>query len=88
MVERMTRWLARLATLPSGPTFPLPVTLGQVGDALWVLVEGEHYQLLQTALRQRFGKVGEGEWHRKRIAASPRPARGGPNRPYYLLGDR
>jgi hypothetical protein len=57
MVERMTRWLARLATLPAGRVFPLPVTLGQLGDALWLAVEGEHYQVLQTTLRQRFPGV-------------------------------
>jgi hypothetical protein len=54
MVERMTRWLTRLAVLPPGQAFPLPVTLWQMGDALWVAVEAEHYQLFQRALRERF----------------------------------
>jgi hypothetical protein len=57
LAERMTRWLARLLNQPPGPTFPLPVTLWQFGDALWLAVEGEHYQHLQVALRQRFPKV-------------------------------
>lgn len=57
MVERMDRQLTRIAVLPPGPTFPLPVTLWQMGDALWLAVEAEHYQLLQTSLRQRFPKV-------------------------------
>jgi hypothetical protein len=54
MVERMTRWLNRLVTLPPGESFPLPVVLWQMGDAFWLAVEGEHYQLLQSSLRQRF----------------------------------
>jgi hypothetical protein len=54
MVERMTRWLNRVAALPRGKAFPLPVTLWQMGDALWLAVEGEHYQLLQRTLRKRF----------------------------------
>jgi hypothetical protein len=57
MAERMTRWLTRLAVLPPGRTFPLPVTLWQTGDVVWVAVEGEHYQTLQQSLRQRFPGV-------------------------------
>jgi hypothetical protein len=57
MVERMTRWLTRLRDLPPGPAFPLPVTLWQTGEAFWLAVEGEHYQLLQRALRERFPGV-------------------------------
>jgi hypothetical protein len=52
-VERMTRQLWRLGALPAGQ-FPLRVTIAQLGEALWVFVPGEHYQILQTALRQRF----------------------------------
>jgi hypothetical protein len=54
MVERATRWLTRLRALPQGPTFPLPVSLWQMGDALWLAVEAEHYQALQRELRHRF----------------------------------
>jgi hypothetical protein len=57
LAERMTRQLTRLADLPPGPTFPLPVTLWQMGDALWLAVEGEHYQLLQRTLRRRFSNT-------------------------------
>jgi hypothetical protein len=57
MVERMTRCLTRLAVLPPGAMFPLPVTLWQVGDAAWLAVECEHYQHLQRGLRQRFPRV-------------------------------
>lgn len=57
MVERMDRQLNRIRVLPRGQTFPLPVTLWQMGDALWLAVEAEHYQVLQTNLRQRFPQV-------------------------------
>jgi hypothetical protein len=52
LVERMTRWLTRIAGLPTGPDFPLPVTLWRMGDAFWLAVEAEHYQLLQQSLRR------------------------------------
>lgn len=54
MIERMNRQLTRLAALPTGPDIPLPVWLWEIGDALWVAVEAEHYQVLQRKLRERF----------------------------------
>jgi hypothetical protein len=57
LAERMTRWLARLPGLPPGPAFLLPVTLWRTGGALWLAVEGEHYQSLQTELRRRCAGV-------------------------------
>jgi hypothetical protein len=54
MVERMTRWRTRVAMLPPGKAFPLPIVLWQIGDAFWLAVEGEHYNQLQRALRERF----------------------------------
>src|SRR5262245_667777 len=54
MIERMDRQMTRLAALPAGPEIPLPVWLWQIGDALWLAVEAEHYQRLQRALRGRF----------------------------------
>lgn len=53
-VEQMTRQLARLESLPPGETYPFPVAIGQLGDAVWVLVPGELYQVFQTTLRQEF----------------------------------
>lgn len=50
MIERLTRWLTRLEALPPGDHFPLPVTCWRMGDAIWVAVEGEHYQWLQREL--------------------------------------
>lgn len=55
MVERQRRLMARISQLPAGKTFPLPVTLGRLGDASFVFVEGEHYQYLQQALRRDAG---------------------------------
>src|SRR5205823_2819471 len=52
--ERLTRRLVRLGNLPPGAAFPFPVALWQVGDAVWLAVEGEHYQVLQHSLRDRF----------------------------------
>lgn len=54
MAERRTRLLHRLAQLPSGDTFPLQVALWQLSDAVWIGVQGESYNLLQTELRHRF----------------------------------
>ena len=54
MVERTTRRLVRIRILPAGESFPFPVTLWHIGDAFWLAVEGEPYQLLQVALRERF----------------------------------
>lgn len=54
MAERMARWLGRLPHLPEGATFALPVVLWRMGDAVWLAVESEHYNLLQRALRERF----------------------------------
>lgn len=54
MIERIDRQLTRLAGLPAGPDLALPVWLWQIGDALWLAVESEHYQLLQRSLRTKF----------------------------------
>jgi hypothetical protein len=54
--ERATRQLWRLRALPAGE-FPLPVTFARLGDAVWLFIAGEHYQSLQTRLRERFPKT-------------------------------
>jgi hypothetical protein len=53
-VEQRTRQLSRLQALGSGPSYPLNVTIGLVGQSLWVLVPGELYQIFQTTLRDTF----------------------------------
>jgi len=54
MAERKTRLLHRLHQLPRGDAYPLQVVLWNLGDALWLGVQGESYSLLQTELRRRF----------------------------------
>jgi hypothetical protein len=54
LAERKNRLLHRLAQLPPGDTFPLQVALWHIGDAIWLGVQGESYNLLQTELRRRF----------------------------------
>jgi hypothetical protein len=56
-VERINRQLMRLAQLPAGKHFPLPLTLWQLGDGYWLFLEGEYYHSLQTALRKRFSST-------------------------------
>jgi len=57
MVERMTRRLARIELLPEGDTYPFPVRLWKLGDAVWVAIDGEPYNLLQRELRKRFPRT-------------------------------
>lgn len=52
--EQMTRQLARLNALAPGKSCPLPVTLALMGDAIWIFVPGELYQVFQQTLRDRF----------------------------------
>src|SRR5262249_1615822 len=49
--------LTRIAALPPGKEFPLPILVWQMGDAFWLAVEAEHYQILQTRVRERFPGV-------------------------------
>jgi hypothetical protein len=53
-VERMSRQLARLRMLPEGDSVGARAAILRIGDAVWVLVAGEHYQILQRVLRERF----------------------------------
>ena len=54
MLERNTRRRTRTEGLPVGEFFPFPVTMWKMGDAIWLAVEGEPYNLLQRRLRERF----------------------------------
>ena len=56
-LEQLTRQRRRLALLPAGKKYPLPVTLWKLGTAIWLFVESEHYNYLQTELRRRFPDV-------------------------------
>jgi hypothetical protein len=53
-VEQRTRQLQRLSCLVPGRAYPLRVRLGLFGDAIWIFVPGELYQVFQTTLRERF----------------------------------
>ena len=54
MAERMNRSLLRVGHLPPGDWYPYTVRLWRLGDAVWLALSGEHYNLLQRELRHRF----------------------------------
>ncbi len=54
MMERVSRAITRWSACPPGETFPYQVALLRMGEAVWVFVESEPYQWLQTELRRRF----------------------------------
>lgn len=54
MVERATRRLTRLGSLPPQSEYPYPIRAWRMGDAIWLAYDGEHYNVLQRELRQRF----------------------------------
>ena len=53
----MTRRLVRVAHLDDAETYPYPIRLWKMGDAVWVALDGEHYNVLQRNLRNRFAAV-------------------------------
>lgn len=53
-VEQRTRQLTRLTHLIPGRSYPLTVNVGIIGEAIWVFVPGELYQVFQITLRERF----------------------------------
>jgi hypothetical protein len=57
MVERMNRRLARIELLPDGDTYPYPLKLWKIGDAIWLALDGEFYNVLQRELRARFPDI-------------------------------
>ena len=54
MIERSTRRMTRVAFLPSGDSYPYPIPMWRNGDAIWIAFDGEHYNVLQRTLRERF----------------------------------
>jgi hypothetical protein len=54
LAERQTRMLGRLNELPPGDHFPYQAIVWRMGDAIWVAVQGEPYNLLQRQLRASF----------------------------------
>jgi len=57
MAERKRRLLHRLSQLPSGDNFPLEAVVLRLGGAVWIIIQGEHYSVLQKVLRERFPKT-------------------------------
>ena len=57
LIERHTRQLNRLRSLPDGESFPLEASLWRMGDAVWIALQGEPYSILQTTLRKRFDRM-------------------------------
>jgi len=57
MVERMTRRLVRVQYLPEGESYAYPLRIWKLGDAVWVALDGEHYNVLQRELRAAFPGV-------------------------------
>src|SRR5262249_156424 len=55
--EQMTRQLARLASLPEGKAYPLPVTACRLGGARGAFTPGALSQRFQVALRSRFPEL-------------------------------
>ena len=53
-LERSRRWLSRLSTLPTGDCYPYQIHLWRIGDGVWIALQGEPYNVLQTTLRERF----------------------------------
>jgi len=54
MIERMTRRLTRIELLPAGDTYPFAIKAWRIGDAIWLALDGEFYNVLQRDLRLRF----------------------------------
>jgi hypothetical protein len=54
MIERATRRLTRIDSLPPGESYPYPIRAWRLGDAVWLALDGEHYNVLQRTLRERF----------------------------------
>jgi hypothetical protein len=57
LAERRRRELARRQALPPGDAFPYEAAIWRMGEAVWVAVQGEPYNVLQTALRKRFPHI-------------------------------
>ena len=51
--ERLTRLLVKLRALPGDNQMSLPISLCRIGDALWLFVEAEYYNIFQRDLRAR-----------------------------------
>ena len=55
LAERARRLRERIAPLPPDPEYPFRVDAWQLGDAIWVVVEGEPYFWLEQELLKHCG---------------------------------
>ena len=53
LIERCTRLESRLATLPA-EAYPYRMVTWRMGDAVWLAMQGEPYNVFQRELRRRF----------------------------------
>ncbi len=54
LAERERRLLERLKGMPTADLYPLHTVVWRMGDAIWIAVQGEPYNLLQRRLREEF----------------------------------
>ena len=54
MRERIRRRMTRIAHLAPDRPHPLDYWIWRFGDAVWIALDGEHYNVLQSELRRRF----------------------------------
>jgi hypothetical protein len=54
MAERATRRLVRYGELPRGASIRYEAHVWRMGDAIWIALNGEHYNVLQRRLRAKF----------------------------------
>jgi len=52
MRERIRRRMTRVGRLNPDKPHPFPIWIWIFGDALWIALDGEHYNVLQTRLRE------------------------------------
>ena len=57
MLERITRRFFLIRDLPESADYPYPIRVWRLGDAIWIALNGELYNVLQTRLRERFPGV-------------------------------
>ena len=68
LIERTNRELSRSQLLPEGTTYPYPIIVWRIGDAVWLALDGEHYNILQRACERAISRSPVDHWYaRKRI---------------------
>lgn len=55
--ERARRWLSRISVLSDSPTYAYGYSVRRMGDSIWLALEGEPYNWIQTELRRQFPNI-------------------------------